>query len=500
MTYKYKKPTRNQIVKCCLVVAAYIAFLVWIESWWGIVALPFIIDNYITKFINWSWWKDSESPVTRFVMSWIDAIVFALVAVYFVNIYFFQNYTIPSSSLEKSLLVGDYLMVSKSSYGARVPQTPLHMPLCQHTLPLNLGKSYLEWIKWDYKRIHPERIPVNDIVVFNYPAGDTILTSQSYQTEYYSIRSQYGEMLYAQYFGRVNADTLSPLAQWKYRQTCDALGSDFLHQRPNMFGEVPAISDEYGNTMNIRREFGEVDWRPVDRRENYVKRCVGVPGQMLHIKDRIVYLDGKPNKEPDNVQYCYRMELKQRIPESLAETLQLSNESLESLHSYGEIPLTHEAYVTFKNRTDLVSSIEVSPEEDHGLYPWSGYHHWTRDNYGPLWIPARGEQIPGGLNLDNLPLYERLISVYEGNDLKVTEDGRILINGKEADNYTFRMDYYWMMGDNRHRSADSRYWGFVPEDHVVGKPLLIWFSTNPDKGFFQGIRWERLFRWVDNIR
>ena len=263
---------------------------------------------------------------------------------------------------------------------------------------------------------------------------------------------------------------------------------------------MPAISDEYGNTMNIRREFGEVDWRPVDRRENYVKRCVGVPGQMLHIKDRIVYLDGKPNKEPDNVQYCYRMELKQRIPESLAETLQLSNESLESLHSYGEIPLTHEAYVTFKNRTDLVSSIEVSPEEDHGLYPWSGYHHWTRDNYGPLWIPARGEQIPGGLNLDNLPLYERLISVYEGNDLKVTEDGRILINGKEADNYTFRMDYYWMMGDNRHRSADSRYWGFVPEDHVVGKPLLIWFSTNPDKGFFQGIRWERLFRWVDNIK
>lgn len=500
MIYKYKKPTRTDIIKCSVAVVAYIAFLIWIESWWGIMVLPFIIDNYITKFINWSWWKDSESPVTRIVMSWVDAIVFALVAVYFVNIYFFQNYTIPSSSLEKSLLVGDYLMVSKSSYGARVPQTPLHMPLCQHTLPLNLGKSYLEWVEWDYKRIHPKRVPLNDIVVFNYPAGDTILTSQPYQTEYYSIRSQYGEMLYSKYFDRVNVDTMSAFEQWKYYQICNNLGSDFLHQRPNMFGEIPSFTDEYGNALNIKKEFGEVDWRPVDRRENYVKRCVGIPGQTLQIKDRIIYLDGKANKEPDNVQYCYRLELKQRIPETLAETLQLSNESLECLHNYGEIPLTHEAYITFKNRADLVSSIEVAEEEDNGLYPWRGYRHWTRDNYGPLWIPAKGRQIPGGLNLSNLPLYERLISVYEGNDLKVTNEGKILINGKEATNYTFQMDYYWMMGDNRHRSADSRFWGFVPEDHVVGKPILIWFSTNPDKGFFQGIRWERLFRWVDNIK
>ncbi|MBQ0021302.1 MAG: S26 family signal peptidase [Bacteroidales bacterium] len=493
MKVKKEKPTRKDIIKCSLAIILYIAFLIWIESWWGIIVLPFIFDNYITHFINWSWWKESDSPMTRTLMSWVDAIVFALVAVYFVNIYFFQNYTIPSSSLEKSLLVGDYLMVSKSSYGARVPQTPLHMPLCQHTLPLNLGKSYLEWIKWDYKRIHPSRIPLNDIVVFNYPAGDTILTGEHYQTEYYRMRNDRGEAIYQQLYGVVRPDSLSPLERYRYYQTCQQLGSDYLKKHAyTLNNQSFAFGDE--------EEFGEIGWRPVDRRENYVKRCVGTPGQTLQIKDRIIYLDGKANKEPDKVQYNYMFHLKQHVPEDLCEALQISNEALLQYNSYGCMPLTNEGYITFKNRTDLVDSISVVPEEGNGLYPWNYFHGWTRDNYGPLWIPEKGKQIPGGLNIDNLPIYERCIAVYEGNDLKVTNDGKILINGKEATNYTFKMDYYWMMGDNRHNSADSRYWGFVPEDHVVGKPVLIWFSTDPDKGFFQGIRWERLFRWVDNIK
>ena len=171
---KKYQPKKIDWIKGLVACALYIAFLVWIQSWWGIVVLPFIFDAYITKKINWGWWKDLEDPILRTIMSWVDAIVFALVAVYFVNIYFFQNYTIPSSSLEKSLLVGDYLFVSKMTYGPRVPQTPLHAPLCQHTLPMGLGKSYIESVQWDYKRVSPKKVTLNDIVVFNYPAGDTI--------------------------------------------------------------------------------------------------------------------------------------------------------------------------------------------------------------------------------------------------------------------------------------------------------------------------------------
>lgn len=481
MKYTFKKPTRKDIIKCSIAVVLYIAFLIWIQSAWGLIVLPLIVDNYITKFINWSWWKESESPAVRLIMSWVDALVFALVAVYFVNIYFFQNYTIPSSSLEKSLLIGDYLMVSKSSYGARVPQTPLHMPLCQHTLPFGIGKSYIEGVQWEYKRIHPERVPVNDIVVFNFPDGDSVLYNMQ-EADYYDFCYGYGRSLYAQKHGiEMVLDSISPLQKHKYFEECYNLGQQYISANPG--------------------ELGEVIWRPVDRRENYVKRCVGTPGQTLEIKDRIVYLDGKANKEPDNVQYCYRVELLTQLPEDLVDALELSSEQLNQLYSTGCMPLTNEAYTTLKNRTDLVSSITMVPQpEDDRLFPKNGGYHWSCDNYGPLWIPEKGKEIPGGLTLENLPLYERIIDVYEDNDLKVTDDGKILINGKEAKNYTFKMDYYWMMGDNRHYSADSRFWGFVPEDHIVGKPVLIWFSKDPNKGLFNGIRWKRLFRWVDNIK
>lgn len=477
---KIIKPTRKDIIKCSVALVLYIAFLIWIESWWGVLVIPFIFDNYITKFINWSWWKESDSPVVKLLMSWVDAIVFALVAVYFVNIYFFQNYTIPSSSLEKSLLVGDYLMVSKMSYGARVPQTPLHMPLCQHTLPFGIGKSYLEWIKWDYKRIHPKRIPINDIVVFNYPAGDSVLYNVQ-NNDYYQLCYGFGRQLYPQVHGfDMNLDSATTMQQRRYLEECRELGRQYVAAN--------------------KAEFGELIWRPVDRRENYVKRCVGTPGQTLQIKDRIIYLDGKANKEPDNVQYNYQIQLNASLPQDLCESLQISQADLADLYDKGQMPLTNEAYLTLKNRTDLVASITLAPDLSNDIYPLNGHTGWTRDNYGPIWIPEKGKEIPGGLTLENLPIYERPIAIYEGNDLKVTDDGKILINGKEATNYTFKMDYYWMMGDNRHNSADSRMWGFVPEDHVVGKPVIIWFSKDPDKGLINGIRWSRLFRWVDNIK
>lgn len=468
-------PTRMDWVKGLAVCALYIAFLVWIRSWWGIVVLPFLFDAYVTKRINWGWWKDLEDPVARFAMSWVDAIVFALVAVYFVNIYFFQNYTIPSSSLEKSLLVGDYLFVSKMSYGPRVPQTPLHAPLCQHTLPMGLGKSYIESLQWDYKRVSPKQVTLNDIVVFNYPSGDTV--ALNYQNaDYYRMCK---ELYIYNMPVPERLDTMSALEQYRFYNHAIQTGSEYIKGQP--------------------AQFGQVTWRPVDRRENYVKRCVGLPGQTLEIRDHIIYLDGVANKEPDNVQYNYKVVLKQSLPESLIRELGISEEDLAALRGYGSMPLTAGAKAALEARPDLVESITYDRQDETGmLYPLNGYTGWTCDNYGPIWIPAKGETVK--LTMENLPVYERPIRIYEGNDLQVTDDGRIIINGEETTEYTFRMDYYWMQGDNRHNSADSRYWGFVPEDHIVGKPLVIWWSVDPDRGGLSGIRWNRLFRLVDNIK
>ena len=473
---KKKLNMKWQWTKFIVVTVLYLLFLYWFKSWWGLIVLPFIFDVYITKKIRWQWWKDSEGPV-RFIMSWVDALVFALVAVYFINLFFFQNYVIPSSSLEKSLLTGDYLFVSKVSYGPRIPQTPLTMPLTQHTLPLFECKSYIEWPHWDYRRVKGlGNVELNDIVVFNYPAGDTICSAAQWQAQdYYQMCYSYGYQLYN---SPVNVDSLSAQQRWDYYQKVFAIGREYIRQERNTYGDI--------------------DSRPTDRRENYVKRCVGLPGQTLQIKNRIVYIDGKPNKEPDNVQYTYVVKKRQDFGDELMHELGISMEDLTCLNQHGYMPLTKKAADALRKRTDLVESVTLNTEEVTGdIYPLNGNHGWTRDNYGPVWIPQKGKSVK--LTMDNIAIYERPIRVYEENDLQV-RDGKIFINGKEASEYTFKMDYYWMMGDNRHNSADSRYWGFVPEDHIVGKPIFIWWSSDLDRKGFSGIRWNRLFRWVDNIK
>ncbi|MBO4611880.1 MAG: S26 family signal peptidase [Bacteroidaceae bacterium] len=459
---------------------ALIAFLIWIRaSWWGYLTIPFVFDAYVTRKVNWGWWKELENPITRTIMSWVDAIVFALVAVYFVNIYFFQNYTIPSSSLEKSLLVGDYLYVSKTAYGARAPMTPLSMPLCQHTLPFGEVQSYIEWPQWEYKRISPKKVTLNDIVVFNYPSGDTVALAHQ-NADYYSICYDMGRQIYQQNFGEVELDSMDALSRHNYFKQVRRMGAEYMKENRQMFGDITS--------------------RPVDRRENYVKRCVGLPGQTLEIKNRIIYLDGKANKEPDNVQYQYQVELVQgSLPEDFIREIGLSFADYRDLYTSGVCPLTQKMVEAMRQRTDLIGKVSLFEQGREDLYPLNGNKGWTVDNYGPIWIPAKGASIT--LNLDNLPIYERCIKEYEGNTLEVNDQGDILINGKKATSYTFKMDYYWMQGDNRHCSADSRFWGFVPEDHIVGKPIMIWFSKSPDYGIFNGgIRWKRLFRWVDNIK
>ena len=325
---KKQENMKLQWTKFIVVLVLYLLFLLWLQSWLGLIVIPFIYDAYISKKINWQWWKDAESPV-RFIMSWVDALVFALVAVYFINLFFFQNYVIPSSSLEKSLLTGDYLFVSKASYGPRIPQTPLTMPLTQHTMPVLGCKSYIEWPQWDYRRAPGlGKVELNDIVVFNYPAGDSIMTEEAYQTNYYEFCYKYGTLaylaskgyeisnpeqmiyypdLYSTFEKSAKLDSISDLERYKLYSEIYQNGRSFIASKVN--------------------QFGRIDSRPTDRRENYVKRCVGLPGQTLQIKNHIIYLDGKPNKEPENVQYSYVVKLNvSLIPDELLKDISIRRE------------------------------------------------------------------------------------------------------------------------------------------------------------------------------
>ena len=325
------RATRTQWIKFAVVLALYLIFLVWLRSWLGLVVVPFIFDAYITKKIPWTWWRESKNRHVVTVMGWVDAIVFALVAVYFVNLYFFQNYVIPSSSLEKSLLTGDYLFVSKMSYGPRVP---------------------------------------HDIVVFNFPAGDTVATGVP-NDDIYRLSYGAGKELAKP----VDLASMTPEQQRVVYDYYYQLGREYLKENPQNFGEI--IS------------------RPVDRRENYVKRCVGLPGQTLEIKDRIIYLDGKANKEPDNVQYRYLVKTKRPIPDDLAHELGISKEDMMMYYTDASVynmPLTEKAKAGLLARKDIVVSIENTPADDAGgLYPLNMYKNWTTDNYGPVWIPKKGE-------------------------------------------------------------------------------------------------------------
>ena len=469
----------------------YLAFLYWVGSWWGLIVLPLIYDLYISRKINWSWWREPEvGPATRFIMSWVDAIVFALVAIYFLNQFFFQNFVIPSSSLEKTLLTGDYLLVSKLSYGPRIPQTPLSMPLTQHTLPLLNCKSYLEHPHWDYRRVKGfGHVELGDIVVFNYPAGDTVALLQQNQ-DYYRLAYQIGDQMLGQQPSMPNEQPVLATSQLKPDMTYE--------QQQAFFSKLYAAGTSYMRSQP--EQFGDIVARPTDRRENYVKRCVGLPGQTLQIRNNVIYINGKALPEPENAQFAYEVTFRQDLPIDLKKELGITDEDLFTSRNGQTVwmPLTRKVKAALSKRTDLVASIKPAEPAADWLYPQNMVKNWTTANYGPVWIPKKGAKLH--LTLQNLPIYERPIRIYEGNDLQV-RGGKIYINGRQTSDYTFKLDYYWMMGDNRDNSADSRFWGFVPEDHVVGKPLFVWLSLDDDYGWFDGhVRWNRVFKNVSHIK
>jgi len=389
--------------------------------------------------MNLAFWKRNKEGQSRrkksAVREWLDAAIFAVIAATLIRTFIFEAYTIPTPSMEKTLLVNDFLFVSKISYGARIPNTPLAVPFTHHTLPFTkYAKAYSEAVHWPYKRLPGfTDIKRNDVVVFNFPEGDTVALEQQEQSYYGLVRS---------------------------------MGRD-------------AVWEAYHVTS-----------RPVDKRDNYIKRCVAQAGDTLSIKDGIVFVNGRQAPIPPESERRYLVQISgdQLNPDRLEELgITATPDAILSsgLFLYNLTPGNVAALKTLP----VVKSIKPYFSTALSVFPYDTVHYqWTEDNFGPLYIPEKGATVK--IDSSNIAIYDRIIRVYEGNKLE-SRNGRFYINNKPADSYTFKMNYYWMMGDNRNNSLDSRYWGFVPEDHVVGKAWMIWMSYGDG-----GIRWSRLFQTI----
>ena len=383
------------------------------------IVLPIWANDPTVKYLGKSAtaeFKQKYPYKKSFAREWADAIIFATVAASLIRGFLIEAYMIPTGSMERTLLVGDFLFVSKLNYGPRIPMTPIAFPFAHHTMPIFGGKAYSELIELPYKRLPGfQDIKRNDVVVFNYPME----------------------------------------------------------------------ADEPYN-------------RPIDKRENYIKRCVGMPGDTISIKDAVLYVNGKLGFQPPEAQLSYLVYTDgsglnpQRLKDKRLENYYNGQEPYVILMTKDEA----EDVKSWSNVKEVIPNIQKPgrSESAEDTFPNNPHYDWNYDNFGPLIIPKKGWTVQ--LNEMTLPLYRRAISVYEGNTLEEKADG-IYINGALASNYTFKMDYFWMMGDNRHNSLDARSWGFVPEDHIVGKALFIWMSHDEDGTFLSKIRWNRLFRGIN---
>lgn len=454
---KVKDIFRNKWFKFTIVSIIYILlFVVWTGNLWLLLGLAFIYDIYISKFMYRLFWKkhkelQKKNRTYKKTMEWVESIVFAVVVVTFIRFFIFAMYVIPTPSMEKSLLVGDYLCVSKLAYGPAVPNTPIAFPLVHNTMPFsNTKKSYSQLIQWPYHRLKGfGEVKRGDVVVFNFPAGDTVVL-ENQATTYYEY--------------------------------------------------LKAYQASFGETEGRRRLYSDytVVVHPVDKRENYVKRCVGIPGDSIRIIDSELFVNGDPLEGIPQMQYDYFVVTNGTpINTTTLQDMGLALRDIEynqGTRTY-RLPLTPANLERVKNMRNVTYvEKDVTQGINTMIFPGDPVRFpWNEDDFGPLWIPKKGVTV--GLTVGTLPLYRSIIENYERRQLKVSGED-IYIDGSKTDSYTFEMDYYFMMGDNRHNSLDSRFWGFVPEDHIVGKASFIWLSLDEDKKFPFNIRWKRMFRKI----
>jgi signal peptidase I len=435
--------------------------------------IPFVYLPYLSvqKNLKYIGPLDKSKFKRSGLLEWRDAAIFATVVASIFRTYFLEAFTIPTSSMEKSLLVGDFLFVSKMAYGPKVPSTPLSFPFAHHTMPFTESvKSYLEWIHLPYNRLPGfGDVKRNDVVVFNFPAGDTVLVDEQNRS---------------------------------YEQIVNEYAFE-LRMRDRQNGQKERNRESYQQmARKIIWDSREVVVRPIDKRENYIKRCVALPGDVLEVDKGILFINEEQAFFPPQFQYNYFLKTTDYINRhTLKKQFGVSFEDQRRVSGTpGYImPLTMSAYKGIKD-FNVVERIQPRLNyNDHidpynRIFPNDPQYKWTEDFFGPITIPAKGAKVE--LNEKTLPLYRRIIEAYELNELQVKE-GVIFINGEQTNTYTFKMNYYFMMGDNRHNSLDSRFWGFVPEDHIVGKGSFIWLSLDKDLGFAEGkIRWNRFFKGI----
>jgi len=400
----------------------------YLDTWLAVCTLGLYI-YYLNYFGDLSYIENRSLKPKTALGDWIGSIVFAVIVATLVHTYTIQPYTIPTSSLEKTLLVGDYLFVSKLHFGARIPMTVVAVPMVHDSIPFTKRRSFFNWPQLPYLRFPGfQRIKRNEIIVFNWPA-----------------------------------DTLKSM---------------------------------WGDTS------GEFTYKPIDKKTNYVKRCVGIAGDSLEIRNGVIYINGKLSKMPGRgkPQFYYTVDTqgKPLSPRSIYNryhvrrgewTRDRQGKYLLNLDRKNAQKLKDNPFVK-----SITKNIIPKGYYNKAIFPHHVNYAWSQDNYGPIYIPKKGKTIT--LSVKTIPLYKDIIKRHEGNEL-VVNGKDIYINGKQATSYTFKQNYYWMMGDNRHNSLDARYWGFVPFDHIVGKPVFIWFSWDVyGKTFFKKIRWERLFTTV----
>ncbi|QQS51494.1 MAG: S26 family signal peptidase [Bacteroidota bacterium] len=445
-------------------ILVYLLWVIWLGNYFFLVGLAVVFDMYFTKKVNWSPWKKREGKNPALV-EWLDALIFAVIAVTIINIFLFQNYKIPTGSMEKSLQIGDHLYVSKVAYGPRIPNTPIALPFMQHTIPGTQKKSYIDWPSWDYKRLKGfSKVKRFDPVVFNFPAGDTVCIEQQNVSYYSIVRDRMVEL-----------------------KSSDAQNNQ------------PAKTDQqyYAQARSEVWKHFTIVVRPVDKKDNYIKRCVAIAGDTLQIIDGVVYINGDKEPDTEGRQFAYNIYTNGKpLNKRTLNKLGVYSEDLSRQNNevYYHVPLTDKMKAEVETYRNVVAVERFNSQDffpNYNIFPQNPQYNWTLDNFGPLYIPAKGSTVE--LNLQNLPLYDWVIRQYEKNDLTVT-DSTIYINGQPATSYTFKMDYYWMMGDNRNNSLDSRYWGFVPEDHIIGRPRFIWLSVHKEKNFPANIQIKRMFR------